>query len=839
MKQPPHFAPRYLSQALLLCALSTVAYANDDNNGTAQSAEFDARLLMPSASGQQVDISRYRYGNPISAGDYPSDIYVNGERRGQLVLTFMDTPNDPILGLCVSPTLITLLDVKSEAVTLPTSDQCPNITQVVPSAGAKFDVGALRLDVTIPQILLTKRPKGYIAPSQWQAGVNAGFLRYQFNHHQYDYKNGSDTHHRFLGLQTGANLGSWSLRHSGAYSWQNQGGGRYQSHETYAQKDLDTVKGRVVLGDFFTRSNVLDNFAVRGISIMSDTRMLPDAQSGYAPVVRGIANSNAKVSIRHNDRLIYETTVPAGVFVIDDINPSGYSGDLQVEVTEDTGERRQFVVPIAESVRMLRPKQLRYEATLGYFREDDSSHGNAIAQTSVEYGVNNQLTAHAGMAITDDYQALALGAVWGTPFGTLESTLHHAKLTLADNDYHANTLRLNYNKHFNQTGSHLYASWQRHLSGDNFNLRHAVMDISPSQHSQKNRYQLSFSQSLGDRLGSFYVSGSSSDKSDADGYLHEYQIGYGNSYKNLQYRIAFSQTHDSQTNERRDQLYVNLSLPFGGDRYGSHRHWLSASHTDRESDNQSQLSLSGSAGKDRQFNYGISTAHYENGTNSHALYGNYQLPLVALNGSASRSRDSTQISYGVSGAVVAHAHGITPTRELGETFAIVHAKGAKGATISSATNLKLDRLGNGIVPNLTPYRINHVSINPSHVADDIEVMSTGKDIIPRANSIGMVSFNTVVGSPILFEVSLADGSPPPIAAEARDEAGTVLGYVVQGGQLFVRGIPTQGSFAIVWGTDKAQQCQLHYTLPNNKATADTIQTIPAQCTSQTNTQGGL
>lgn len=44
MKQPPHFAPRYLSQALLLCALSTVAYANDDNNGTAQSAEFDARL---------------------------------------------------------------------------------------------------------------------------------------------------------------------------------------------------------------------------------------------------------------------------------------------------------------------------------------------------------------------------------------------------------------------------------------------------------------------------------------------------------------------------------------------------------------------------------------------------------------------------------------------------------------------------------------------------------------------------------------------------------------------------------------------------------------------------
>ena len=50
------------------------------------------------------------------------------------------------------------------------------------------------------------------------------------------------------------------------------------------------------------------------------------------PVVRGVANTNAKVSIKQNGYTIYQITVPAGPFVINDLYASGYSGDLTVEI---------------------------------------------------------------------------------------------------------------------------------------------------------------------------------------------------------------------------------------------------------------------------------------------------------------------------------------------------------------------------------------------------------------------------------------------------------------------------------------------------------------------------
>ncbi|ESE43197.1 fimbrial biogenesis outer membrane usher protein [Shewanella decolorationis S12] len=75
--------------------------------------------------------------------------------------------------------------------------------------------------------------------------------------------------------------------------------------------------------------------------------MLPDSQRGYAPVVRGLANSTAKVVIKQNGIAIYQTTVAAGPFVINDLYPTSYEGDLIVEVTEADGKISDFTVPFS------------------------------------------------------------------------------------------------------------------------------------------------------------------------------------------------------------------------------------------------------------------------------------------------------------------------------------------------------------------------------------------------------------------------------------------------------------------------------------------------------------
>jgi outer membrane usher protein len=55
---------------------------------------------------------------------------------------------------------------------------------------------------------------------------------------------------------------------------------------------------------------------------------------GYSPVVRGIAQSNAQVTIRQNGYVIYQSYVPAGPFAISDLYPTAGSGDLNVTIKE-------------------------------------------------------------------------------------------------------------------------------------------------------------------------------------------------------------------------------------------------------------------------------------------------------------------------------------------------------------------------------------------------------------------------------------------------------------------------------------------------------------------------
>ncbi len=48
------------------------------------------------------------------------------------------------------------------------------------------------------------------------------------------------------------------------------------------------------------------------------TTCLPDSLKGFAPVVRGIAKSNAQITIKQNGYAIYQTYVSPGAFEISD-----------------------------------------------------------------------------------------------------------------------------------------------------------------------------------------------------------------------------------------------------------------------------------------------------------------------------------------------------------------------------------------------------------------------------------------------------------------------------------------------------------------------------------------
>ena len=108
---------------------------------------------------------------------------------------------------------------------------------------------------------------------------------------------------------------------------------------------------------------MFDAYRFTGLNPASDERMLPPNLQGYAPEVRGIAKSNAKITVSQEGRTLYETTVPAGPFAIQDLNGS-VRGKLTSRWKSKTAPSRPSV-DTATIPYLTRPGYVRYNVALG------------------------------------------------------------------------------------------------------------------------------------------------------------------------------------------------------------------------------------------------------------------------------------------------------------------------------------------------------------------------------------------------------------------------------------------------------------------------------------------
>ncbi len=116
------------------------------------------------------------------------------------------------------------------------------------------------------------------------------------------------------------------------------------------------MKSDITVGQSSSPADVFDSVPYTGVELKSDNDMLPDSEKGYAPIIRGTAHSNALVMVRQNGYVIYQNTVAPGAFEINDLYPTGSSGDLQVTVKETDGSESHFVVPFASVPVLQREK---------------------------------------------------------------------------------------------------------------------------------------------------------------------------------------------------------------------------------------------------------------------------------------------------------------------------------------------------------------------------------------------------------------------------------------------------------------------------------------------------
>lgn len=167
----------------------------------------------------------------------------------------------------------------------------------------------------------------YISPTRWDEGINALTINYDFSgSHTLRSDYGSqETNTSYLNLRNGLNIAVAITQLQ--YFKHNRWSCGLQLYKHRIQRNIAALRSQIMIGDTWTASDIFDSTQIRGARLYTDNDMLPASQNGFAPVVRGIAKSNATVIIRQSGYVIYQSAVPLGAFEITDLNTAS-SGEI-------------------------------------------------------------------------------------------------------------------------------------------------------------------------------------------------------------------------------------------------------------------------------------------------------------------------------------------------------------------------------------------------------------------------------------------------------------------------------------------------------------------------------
>ncbi|WP_054954250.1 fimbrial outer membrane usher protein, partial [Citrobacter amalonaticus] len=660
----------------------------------------------------------------------------------------------------------------------------------------------------------------------------------------------TDSHLRYdylwSNINAGFNLGLWQIRHQGnlRYADDNQTGRHYKYNAvaTSVQRPLPQLDSIIAFGDNYTNSSLFGNLSFNGVKLSTDQRMWPQGKRGYAPEVRGVATTTARVVVRQQGKVIYETTVAPGAFVINDLYNTRGQGDLTVDVVEANGQVSRFTVPYSAVPDSIRPGNWNYELAMGYVRQYYSVE-NKFIEGVLQRGMSNVLTANMGSRLADNYQAFLAGGVLATSVGAFGLNTVFSSAHVENNEKQQGwRVEASYSKTFT-TGTNLVLAAYRYSTSGYRDLQD-VLGVRRQEKNgtlyysdtlnQRNNFSATVSQPMGD-WGMLSFTGSTSDYYNNASRITQLQLGYSNSWRDISFNISaarqrstyssryFSSVNDRDFDNENQRKYtentvsLGISIPFD---FGSSRSQINLDMNRSRDSRTATVGMSGTTGEKSSTSWALySGIEHNNDSGDSSTWGGnieHRTSVGAFRAYASRGDSYQQYGLGMSGTLVAHRGGITAGPYTSDTFALVEAPGARGAEIRNGQGATVDRFGYAILPSLTPYRYNTISLDSQNMADDVELQGGSKRLVPYAGAISRVTFKTTHGKATLINTTLPDGSQPPMGADVTDSNGEAVGIMGQGGQIYARLAAQSGVLFVKWGKTAAQQCQVWYQLPTTR-----------------------
>lgn len=733
-------------------------------------AQSELDFSFVQGQGTQIpDVLKQSSGNV--PGQYLIDVFFNGQKTGRQALTITTDDKET---LCLSSSWLTQLNLpinfEKMNATFNITRQCYDFSRI---KGGKitFDYGQQSLKLNLPQIVLLNGTQ----QKDWDYGTPGFRLNYAINGNKsFGYGSIPDTENIYGNIDFNANYGLWVL--SAKTSGTDNDG--FTSPDLTLSTAIQSVRGDLTIGKSFSHSTILPDFSFYGVSLRSNSAMVPWSARGYAPIIDGVLNGNSRITVKQGSYVLYSKTLPAGPYSLTDISPVS-NGDITVTVENDNSTISTRTYPVTAMPTLLRDDDFNYNFATG-IRENSSQIEGIFGLASLDYGLDFG-TVNVASIIHRQYQSIGSGITLPIgDFGAISTSLNmawsHYEDTVQQSFLKKNQKGISaifqYAKDFGQDTNLQLLTYRYTGRGYNdfssFNPQNIHSD--GDKHS---RYEAIVTQ----RLESAYLNISGWAQNYRNGKNRDIgaSLSLSTTVGNISLGLGGSYTKSGSTGSQYNTS-LSVSIPF--DLWGRNQFSNSSVSYDSLYGTSFNSGISFSINDDINHNLNVNVGKNER---TASLYTGVRFDAVQTGLSISQSEQSTALSASISGSVAgAKGVGFAYSRQQNDTIAIAHINELDDINFngSSPTNI----WGNTIVP-LSSYQRNDITIDTNNIPENVELLNSTYQVVPTNKAIIVRDYKYINVSRYLLRVLNKQGKPFNMGTQVKTNEGTDAGFVASGGIL--------------------------------------------------------
>lgn len=542
---------------------------------------------------------------------------------------------------------------------------------------------------------------------------------------------------------------------------------RYDS--SWSWSDPSTLEA-LRLGDTITSSLPWSRpVRIGGIQWRKSFDLRPDLLTYPMAAVTGSAVVPSALSVYVNGIQQFGTTVPAGPYVVNRVAGFSGAGQATVVTRDEMGRSTVLDVPLYVDTRMLAASLTEYSFETGFMRRDYATRNfgyrsTPLASASLRHGWSNSLTLEGHAEAGDDTASAGASALLALG----QSGVLNASASASNRGGVQGGLGYQYiSRRFSVElqGLRACAAYRDLATSDGMlpprRSDRASLTVALGEGSSASASYIAYDmpQAPAARIGSLSWSS----------YIGRSLFLTVSAFKDFRQRSSKA-------------LFFNLSTSFG------ERTSANASTGRQNGARQRAISLV----RPPDFKGGIGWALQQGAVGS-TDYRQAQLQYLGRYGQASaifqRSGQSDNLALELAGALVAMDGTLAAARSVGAGFALV-STGFEGVPVVHENRIlgKTDRSGYLLVPNLSPYAANRISLDVTQVAPDISVGISEAIVAPRNLSGMLLPFPMAryrAASIVLTDASGAFLPPGTPVRHAESGATTVVGF---DGIVFIDGL---------------------------------------------------